>query len=202
MRIRRLATVMIRIAASRASYGALEPITVVIFDYAGTPGPTLKKASETAQTMFRMAGLETNWVVCRPVKNLVEPCLLPPAGSYLEARITPNWADSREKHEAMGFALSVNGERTAISYALYAPTKAFANRAGQSVTVVLACVMAHEIGHLMGLKHGLSGIMKAEFEPRDMLQAAMSQLDFNTEEARVLRALAESRVNPAAPGAR
>ena len=60
---------------------------------------------------------------------------------------------------------------------------------------MLACAIAHEIGHLMGLKHGAYGIMKPNFEPRDIWAAAMAELHFTTEDARSLRAVTGSGVN-------
>jgi len=152
MRTQKLAAVTVWMAVSGACYGAQEQVTVVIFDYAGTPGATLKESAKTARAAFRAAGVETVWSICH-VSNDPNDCLLPPAGSYLEAIVVPNGAGRAEMRGDLGFALTIPGERTVTSYAFSEPSKVLAARAEVPVALVLGYVMAHEIGHLMGLKH-------------------------------------------------
>ncbi|HTX35998.1 MAG TPA: hypothetical protein VME43_13295 [Bryobacteraceae bacterium] len=67
-------------------------------------------------------------------------------------------------------------------------TEAFADQIGQSPAVVLGCIMAHELGHLIGLRHRPAGIMKPRFERGDIEQANMGRLRFTGQDERVLRA--------------
>jgi hypothetical protein len=188
MSTQKLAVATVWMAA--ACFGAEPKVMVVIFDYAGTPGTTLEASAETARKALRMAGMETEWSICRVSMDPNEHCTLPPAGTYLEARVVPRAWEGLKSYEAMGFAMMPRSERAVVSYAFYQPVKELAQNTSQPVSLVLACVMAHEIGHLLGLKHSPSGIMKSNFNRRDLHDAATGFLHFNTQEAKVLRAAA------------
>lgn len=182
-------------AASGAVFGGEEPITVVIFDQVGMAESTLEKAADTSRKIFSAAGLETNWVICRVFGLPHEPCHLPARGTYLEAYIVPRRADRARSGEDLGFALIDTGVRTVTSYAFSEPVKRLAAGVGESVAVVLGCVMAHEIGHLAGLEHRPSGIMKAGFGRHEILDAEADHLNFSREDAKMLRAFADNEPN-------
>jgi len=187
MRVGKVVAV-ICIAAAKGLLGAQGLMTVVVFDYAAEPDATVKRAVETAQTPFRAAGVPTDWWVCRHSDGPNEHCALP-AGSYLKVMVVRQWEGHMEGREAMGLALTLAGKRGIVCYVLVEPSKVLAERTSQPAAVVLGSVMAHEIGHLMGLRHGPNGIMKPKFERRDIQDATMGNLHFANGEAKALRAL-------------
>jgi hypothetical protein len=175
--------------AAASIAGARETMRVVVFDNTGIPKGTLQKAVETAGAAFHVAGVTTDWKVCVVSRDRRhERCSLPPAGSYLEVIIIPDWPNPRVGGDALGLALTLASKQGVVSYAFSNPVKELAKHTDQPVDVVLGCVMAHEIGHLIGLRHAPSGIMKPKFERRDLGEAAMGNLHFGSEEARRLRA--------------
>ncbi|MGD0871010.1 MAG: matrixin family metalloprotease [Bryobacteraceae bacterium] len=191
MNTRKLAALMAWMAVAGACYGAQEQVAVVIFDEAGVPAAVLKSAADTAREAFREVGVDTKWSVCRVSENPSEHCTLPPAGTYLQAKVVPPALEhGLESREALGYAVSPKGERGVVSYAFYEPVKKFAEGDGQSVSLVLGYVMAHEIGHLLGMKHSPSGIMKPQFDRRDLRDAASGFLHFTAPDAKALRASA------------
>lgn len=74
-----------------------------------------------------------------------------------------------------------------VSWAYSGPARVLAERSHQSAGLVLGCILAHEIGHLMGLPHSRSGVMKANLGPDEILQAAIGRLWFTAQDSRVLR---------------
>ena len=186
MRIRKLAVATVWISA--ACYGAGPKLAVVIFDYAGTPGATLKAAAETAREDFRTAGVETEWSVCRVPRDLYEHCALLPAGAIRVNVIPRDLEGALKSGESLGCAMMCPG--CMIAYAFYQPVEALAGSADGSVSTTLAVVMAHEVGHLLGMLHSPSGIMKALLTRRDIRDAQMGRMRFTEGEAK-LQAAAE-----------
>ena len=155
----------------RYDNGAARGLTVVIFDNAVTSRSVLVPAAEEARHAFRTTGVESAWTICD------QPCDLPPAGSYLEVKILPKAPKGAfPTHETTGYAMRCPAaEHCATSYVIYGAVVEFALRSGQRPALALAYVMAHEVGHLIGMDHGQRGIMKARFDRRDLEDAAAGQ---------------------------
>jgi hypothetical protein len=183
MRTQKLVVATVWMAA--ACFGAEPKLAVVIFDYAGTPGATLKAAAETARETFRRVGVETDWSVCRVPD---EHCALPPAGTIQVKVLPPELGGRLHSPEALGYAMTCPGCVT--SYAFYQPVKALAGTK-RSVSAALAFVMVHEVGHLLGMGHSAGGIMKALLTWRDIQDAEMGRMRFTEGEAKLRAAAAE-----------
>jgi hypothetical protein len=172
-----------------ACFGAEPKLTVMIYDYAGTPGAILKAAAETARQQFRWAGVETDWTICRVSRNPHEHCALPPVGTIQVNVMPPELEGGLHSSEALGgYAMMCPG--CVISYAFYQPVKALAG-AKRSVSAALAFVMVHEVGHLLGMGHSPDGIMKALLTWRDIQDAEMGRMRFTEGEANLRAAAAE-----------
>jgi hypothetical protein len=67
--------------------------------------------------------------------------------------------------------------------------EAEANRYGVSLVLVLACALAHEVGHVLMPDHGHSqeGLMRACWDRDDFNSADRGQLRFIPEQAALMR---------------
>ncbi len=174
--------------ASRAACATPDNITVVVFDYAGVSHADLAEASREAGLVLHTAGVETAWSLCEV--NQKSHCDLPPAGTYLEVKILPpSMEQALPEREALAYAAKCAAvERCTTTWIFYGKVAVFAQ--DRPVSVALACVMAHEIGHLMGLEHSEGGIMKARFHARDLQDASQGRLRFEAGQALHLRDVA------------
>jgi hypothetical protein len=160
-------------------------LRVVILDYAAASRAALEAASMEARTALRDAGVETEWAICQVSSDPAQHCDLPAVTDYVQVKIVPKPVSGD------GFASSIKcraSEGCFTSWVYYQRVADFARKADQPTGVALAYVMAHEIGHLMGMDHSPSGIMKAHFDVHDLLDAARGRLRFAREDARTLRA--------------
>jgi Matrixin len=177
-------------AAGAVCYGASNRLEVVVFNGAGAPHWVLAKAAEEARRTFAAAGVETAWTICESPDGSNQDCALSPAGTYVQVRIVPEAPQGRLlSRDALGYAAGCPPtEGCFISWVFYHRVLAYADHTDQLDTMTLACVMAHEIGHLMGMGHSLHGIMKAQFSWHDLLDARQARFRFSEDDAKELRA--------------
>jgi len=178
------------IAPARASLSGNERLTIAVFDYAGMPGATLRPAVETARRSFHAAGIDTVWSICDFSGVVPRECTapLPPSGQYVEMLVVPRIAAAIQSaagaRDVGGLALS-NRPR---AYAFYSTAQSTAALDLRPASLVLACILIHEIGHLLGLSHRLNhGIMRPNLSAREMDNVASGRA-FDAWEMKRLRA--------------
>ncbi len=149
----------------------------------------LHEAKEVASFVLEKAGVRLLWAECptrqeEPSKDAV--CLLPVTPRDLQVRIVGKVMAKRanKRSECMGFAV-VAGEFSSIANAYYhrADELAAGNMAGRGA--ILGGIVAHEVGHLLGVTgHSSQGLMRALWDDHDLKTLAKGNLWFGREEAR------------------
>jgi hypothetical protein len=184
--------------ASASTAGA-QPLTVHIRDFTRIHERKLERAQRHAARVLKTAGVELTWVTCR--NGSEGACPAPPDPTEFIMDLLP-----------AGTTRGLAGP-TALGYALQPDSGSFASNAGvlydrvqrldsgrASETILLGHAIAHELGHLLlgPGRHSAAGIMKADWNSRDLELAGQGRLAFHSEERRhiqanVQRRLAEAR---------
>jgi len=165
-------------ATAFASETSKDPaITVLVFNFRQAPAETLVKAEKEA-------GVPVTWRDC-PTGN--EPCQKGPGRVFFLAMMAGP-IQNKFLDSISGYAL-LPAHLAAVYYD-YLPRIPGGESNKNDIALVLGCVIAHELGHLLlgAHEHSIGGIMQARWGIEQTRLALMSQLSFLPEEARLMHA--------------
>jgi hypothetical protein len=150
---------------------------------ARVPQPTVDRAQEEVVRLYRRIGVAVEWIRFDPgssaLPSTIRVVLTTRAHGELERREKP----------VMGAALWTP-QGVGVTYVFYRQLEAQAGQYAVSESLVLACAIAHEIGHLLlrDRPHSVLGLMRASWDREDFQRAGRGQLRFSPEEADLIRA--------------
>lgn len=178
-------------------------IEVHIYNYSAVPREMLVRAERESARIFDQIGVATIWLDCpvtsqEAVQN--RACALPDAPTRLTLRLLSNsMADSLGVGgDIFGSALLPDNEEFGVVANVYADrARALADR--REFEVILGCVIAHELGHLLLGKnaHSAAGIMHARWRPQDLGLSRHGALLFLPGEAKRIRTQVRTRASSA-----
>jgi hypothetical protein len=153
------------------------------------PADVLRRAIDTASKILAQADVEALWVNC-------------PGEKESETRVICNQKLGRADfwlhlvvgkmpgadHDTLGSAL-VGPLGNSSAYAYYRDIEKFAKNHYRDTSLVLAAIIAHEVGHLLlgDRSNSRSGIMSAELTSRNLDLAQRSHLFFTRDQIRQIQ---------------
>ena len=167
--------------ASEISHGPA--ITVLVFNFREAPAEILVKAEKEAGRILEQVGVPVTWRDCPTGK---EPCRIGPGRVFFLAMLAGP-VQNKLADTISGYALLPS--HLAAVYYDYLPRMQGNERSRYDTALVLGCVIAHELGHLLLGAHGhsIAGIMQADWGIEQTRLALTSQLSFLPEEAKLMR---------------
>jgi predicted SprT family Zn-dependent metalloprotease len=161
-------------------------LVVRLYDYAQVPSRVLTRAEHETARVFQIAGIQLSWVECGLLeadKKRFLNCehVTDPLGLYLTV-IPQHMAAWFHRPHRFGTSF---GMRAVV---FHHQVEESARNENFSQALILGCVMAHELGHLLlGKNHG-RGMMMDTFVRRAFELAEKGKLVFTPDQAEQMRA--------------
>jgi len=162
---------------------AVAALTVMVFNFRQVSTEILSNAEREADQIFAHAGIKIVWQEC-PTGN--ESCRKRPGPVFFLA-IKAGPAQNKFLDVVSGQAIVAN--HLAVVYYDSLPREARSKTGPHEDSAVLACVIAHELGHLLlgAYGHSIHGIMRDRWDIEQTRFALMSALDFLPEEGKLMK---------------
>jgi hypothetical protein len=171
-------------------------IRIRVNNYTQATPAMLAGAEREAGRILGKAGLQAVWLDCPAVHSTADP--QDPCGEPLEAidivlRLLSESTQNKFQDSVFGFAVV---PILASVYYEYAMHLARSDNAEFEIPIILGCVIAHEIGHLLlgSNSHSASGIMQGNWERGQIRKAMTGTLLFTPEQAKLIRAETQKRM--------
>ena len=171
-------------------------IPAVVCDQVAVSDQTLSVAKQCATRIMNSGGVDIEWIDvggCRTEASSFEESKWP-RENYLLLVIAPDAFPGSATTDVMGFAPTSTGSYRR-AYVFYNRIKAFTQMMAEMLSdvragVVLGHVIAHEMGHLLmpGEAHTTVGIMRADWDRRQWIDASAGRLLFSASQASRMRA--------------
>lgn len=156
-------------------------VMVTVENPSGLEVPDLERALEQATGIYRRAGVTLRWTPVEPTE---------PDRNLTVVLTISTSAPPGLGCDAMGVAPSPgDGTRGTLAYVFLDKVRAFAAAHRLSVVPVLACALAHEIGHLLlpPNAHRPDSVMRGGWHPALFPPRAPGILGFPPDQAKLLR---------------
>ena len=152
-------------------------LVLQLHDFAGTPPSVIQNAERELTRVYDAIGVHVEWDNAAQHAN---------EGAALHVILVAHEeGDLRRTRESVMAATLRTAKGTPVVYVFYRRVEAEASRYAVSVDLVLACALAHELGHVLmpERRHSKEGLMRACWGRDDFHRANQGQLRFSADEA-------------------
>lgn len=178
-------------------------LTIAMFDYASVSPGELAGAKDQLSRIYCEIGIRITWWAERPASHrsadadstLEDDGLVPKDALVVAIRPESAWAKGHFSPDVLGVATGDAANRGRMAYIFYDRLQ---QGRGLHRGEILGYFMAHEIGHLLlpFLSHSRQGIMRAQWDTRDLELAESGRLAFTPEQVDQMRSRVVERVKP------
>lgn len=187
-----LTALSLLISSPKPCFANAEPaptVTIRVYNYVKAPPAILAAAEIEAGKILTSAGLHTVWMDCLSKQLTVE----------LQEFCQPNWTADAPSirllpgHNTTQFQESEFGYASIPLYATinydHVTRRAHRDNLQDDLSIILGCVIAHELGHLL-LRHpghSSAGIMQPQWGYAQIRQALTGHLRFTAEQSKAIQ---------------
>ena len=177
------------------------PFQILVFNYTKASPENLAVAEQEAGRILAEAGFPVTWLNCPVTPGGSATCRKQVEAADIRVRVVslPEQSKKLFHDSVFGFAMA---PAFASVYYESAERLAKLDDASFEMPVILGCVIAHEIGHLLlgPNSHSASGVMQPQWERKQVQQAMTGRLLFTPEQMKVIRAQTQARTRPQIAG--
>jgi hypothetical protein len=169
--------------------GPMLSLTVRVFNYAPVSPPALAAAERDANQILAAAGVQVVWLDClQEVQDVRSKAVCEmgwnqelPSVRLLSGQVTKQFQGSEFGFSLVPVLVTVNYEHIA--------NRALRDNSFSEASILLGCVIAHELGHLLlgSDSHSSVGIMQSHWGRDQVHQAQTGNLRFAPEQVLQLR---------------
>ena len=171
-------------------------IRIRVNNYTQASAAILTGAEREAARILGKAGLQTVWLDCpagHPTGDPKDSCREPLEATDIALRVLSESTQNKFQDTVFGFAVVPVLASVYYDYAAYL---ARSDNAEFEIPIILGCVIAHEVGHLLlgSSSHADTGVMQGHWGRGQIRRAMTGTLLFTQEQARLIRAETQKRM--------
>jgi hypothetical protein len=172
-------------------------ITLRVVNEAHVDDRILGKAKQEAVWMLARAGVKLLWLDCvdgGEDRKKDDPCLAQSAPNDFWLRIT-SYRPRRTDSNMLGFSDLYGSMENGVAGVYYPRVTEIVEKALANSSEILATAVVHEVGHLIlgAQAHHRSGVMMAQWGPKQLQLIDLGMMDFAPDQVKLLQSEVKRR---------